>query len=280
MTQRAPSKYGTQVIKPDDFDIFWGELLERSDKIPLNASLTLDSMRSTEQVEVFEVHYDSLNSLRVFGWYCLPRLRPRPLPARVFYPGYISEPTLPKAHAEQGYATFGAAPRGKLRSNRQFNPGYPGLLTHNLVDRQSYAYQGFYLDAIRVIDFLTEQPEVDSERIGIQGSSQGGALTLVAAALRPQVKAASVGAPYLTGVVDAIDLTRTYPYEEINDYLRLHPQNRDAMVKTWNYYDCINFADRIQCPIIVYIGLQDDVCPPETTYPLCLLYTSPSPRDS
>jgi cephalosporin-C deacetylase len=235
-------------------------------------------MRSTEHVEVFEVHYDSLNSLRVFGWYCLPRLRPQPLPARVFYPGYISEPTLPKAHAKQGYATFGAAPRGKLRSNGQFNPGYPGLLTHNLVDCQSYAYQGFYLDAIRVIDFLTEQPEVDSERIGIQGSSQGGALTLVAAALRPQVKAASAGAPYLTGVVDAIDLTRTYPYEEINDYLRLHPQNRDAMVKTWNYYDCINFADRIQCPIILYIGLQDDVCPPETAYPLMDKIQSPEKK--
>ena len=278
MTRRVPSKYGTQVIKPDDFDIFWGELLELSDKIPLNASLALDSLRSTEHVEVFEVRYDSLNSLRVFGWYCLPRLRPQPLPARVFYPGYISEPTLPKAHAEQGYATFGAAPRGKLKSNEQFNPGYPGLLTHNLVDRQSYAYQGFYLDAIRVIDFLKEQPEVDSELIGIQGSSQGGALTLVVAALRPQVKAASAGAPYLTGVVDAIDLTRTYPYEEINDYLRLHPQNRDAMVKTWNYYDCINFAERIQCPIILYIGLQDDVCPPETAYPLMDKIQSPEKK--
>ena len=81
MNQRAHSKYRTQVIKPDDFDIFWGELLERSDKIPLNASLTLDSMRSTEKIEVFEVHYDSLNSLRVFGWYCLPRFSQRPLPA-------------------------------------------------------------------------------------------------------------------------------------------------------------------------------------------------------
>ena len=85
-----------------------------------------------------------------------------------------------------------------------------------------------------MIDFLIEQSEVDSERIGIQGSSQGGALTLVAAALRPQIKAASAGAPYLTGVVDAIDLTRTYPYEEINDYLRLNPQNRNAMIDTWN----------------------------------------------
>ena len=278
MTQYDPSQHGTQVVKPDDFDRFWSELLEHADKIPLNATRTLDPLRSNEKVQVYEVHYDSLNDVRVAGWFCLPTSRSKPLPARVFYPGYISEPTLPKAHAEQGYATFGAAPRGKLRSNLQYNPGYPGLLTHHLIDRQSYAYQGFYLDAIRVIDFLMEQPEVDSERIGIQGSSQGGALTLVTSALRPKIKAASAGAPYLTGVVDAIDLTRTYPYEEINDYLRLHPQNRDAMIKTWNYYDCINFAERIQCPIIVYIGLQDDVCPPETAYPLMEKIKSPEKK--
>jgi cephalosporin-C deacetylase len=63
-------------------------------------------------------------------------------------------------------------------------------------------------------------------------------------------------------------LTRTYPYEEINDYLGIHPEHSSAIANTWNYYDCFNFADRIQCPIIVYIGLQDDVCPPETAYPL------------
>ena len=30
----------------------------------------------------------------------------------------------------------------------------------------------------------------------------------------------------------------------------------------------INFADRITCPIVVNIGLQDNVCPPETGYAL------------
>ena len=30
----------------------------------------------------------------------------------------------------------------------------------------------------------------------------------------------------------------------------------------------INFADKIRCPIIVNIGLQDNVCPPETGYAL------------
>jgi len=266
--KRDPAAYGTRVVRPADFDAFWESVLTQADSVQLNASISIDPLRSSEQVEVFEVLYDSLNNVRVAGWYCLPRIRPRPLPARVFYPGYISEPTLPKAQAELGYATFGAAPRGKLRSNGQFNPGYPGLLTHNLVDPQCYAYQGFYVDALRVIDFLRQQPEVDSKRMGIQGSSQGGALTLVAAALRPEVAAASVSAPYLTGVVDAIELTRTYPYEEINDYLRIHPESRKAVENTWSYYDCINLADKIRCPIIVNIGLQDDVCPPETAYPL------------
>jgi cephalosporin-C deacetylase len=262
---RNPAQYGTSVTKPGDFELFWDDVLAQAAQIPLNAALTPVPLRSTTEVEVFEVHYDSLDHVRVAGWYCLPRNRPRPLPALVFFPGYISEPSLAKAHAARGYATFGAAPRGKLRSNAQFNPGYPGLLTHNIIDRHTYGYRGFYIDAWRAIDFLLERPEIDSTRIGVRGSSQGGALTLLAAAMRP-VAAASAGAPYLAGVIDAIQLTNSQPYQEINDYLRMHPEAKDAVVETWSYYDCINFADKIKCPIIVNIGLNDDVCPPETGY--------------
>lgn len=263
---RDPVTYGTTVTRPPDFDEFWADVLAQAAKIPLNATITPVPIRSTPTVEVFEVHYDSLDHVRIAGWYCLPRHRPDPLPAIVYYPGYISEPTLAKQPAEQGYATFGAAPRGKLRSNRQYNPGYPGLLAHNIIDRNSYAYKGFYVDAWRVIDFLLEQPEIDKCRIGIRGSSQGGALTLLTAAIYPEVAVAAAGAPYLAGVMDAIELTNTYPYQEINDYLRQYPDSRAAIRETWSYYDCINFADRIRCPIIVNIGLQDNVCPAETGY--------------
>ena len=266
MSTKNPADYGTTVVKPADFDAFWEEILEDADRIPLNASMTPSPLRSTATVEVFEVHYDSLDQVRIAGWYCLPRERSTPLPAMVFYPGYISEPGLPKAHAAQGYATFGAAPRGKLRSNSQVNPGYPGLLTHNIVDRNSYGYKGFYVDALRVIDFLLQRPEVDPARIGVRGGSQGGALTLLASALRPQIAVASAGAPYLAGMIDAVALTNSQPYQEINDYLRFYPDSRAAVTEALAYYDCINFADRIRCPIIVNIGLNDDVCPPETGY--------------
>lgn len=261
-----PASYGTTVTKPPDFDDFWADVLTQAAKIPLNATITPVPMRSTPTVEVFEVHYDSLDHVRIAGWYCLPRHRPKPLPTLVYYPGYISEPTFPRAQAAKGYATFGVAPRGKLRSNSQVNPGYPGLLTHNITDRNTYAYKGFYVDAWRVIDFLLEQPEVDNGRIGIRGSSQGGALTLLTAAMRPEIAAAAAGAPYLAGVIDAIELTNSYPYREIDDYLHQHPDSRETIAETWSYYDCHNFVDRIRCPIIVNIGLQDNVCPPETGY--------------
>lgn len=266
MSSRNPADYGTCVVKPSDFDDFWAEVLAQAAKIPLDATMTLSSLRSTPEVEVFEVYYDSLDHVRVFGWYCLPRRRSGPLPAMVFYPGYISEPTLPKAYALRGYAAFGAAPRGKLRSNSQFNPGYPGLLTHNILDRHTYSYRGFYVDAWRVIDFLLDRPEVDGKRIGVQGGSQGGALTLLTAAMRPEVAAAAAQAPYLAGMMDAIQLTHSNPYEEINDYLRLHPEQRGQVTETLAYFDCHNFVERIRCPIIVNIGLNDDVCPPETGY--------------
>lgn len=144
---RDPAAYGTTVVKPADFDRFWDEVLAQAAQTPLNATVTPVPLRSTPEVEVFEVHYDSLDNVRVAGWYCLPRARSQPLPALVFFPGYISEPSLPKQIAARGYATFGAAPRGKLRSNAQFNPGYPGLLTHNIIDRNTYGYKGFYVDA-------------------------------------------------------------------------------------------------------------------------------------
>lgn len=263
--RKHPQEYGTAVVKPPDFDAFWQAVEARAARIPLNAELVLNPLRSTPKVEVFEVYYDSLDGLRIFGWYCLPRERPTRLPAIIFYPGYISEPTLPKDWAARGYATFGAAPRGKLKSNSHFNPGYPGLLTHNIVDPHTYGYQGFYVDAWRVVDFLRSRPEVDAARIGATGGSQGGALTILTAAMRP-LAAAAPQAPYLAGMIDAVQLTHTYPYEEINEYLRLYPDRRDDVTRTLAYYDCIAFADRITCPMLVNIGLNDDVCPPETGY--------------
>jgi cephalosporin-C deacetylase len=235
--------------------------------IPLNPTIEPVAWRSTETVDVFEIGYDSLDGVRIAGWYCVPKQIQPPYPGLLLVPGYISEPTLPKSWAKQGYAAVGVAPRGKLRSNRQYNPGYPGLLVDNILDRNTYAYRGFYVDATRAVDFLLARPEVDAARIGVHGSSQGGALTLTTAALRADaITCGAAGAPYLCGFMDAAALTHSYPYEEINEYLRMYPDREQAIRTTLSYFDGINFAPLIRCPMLIHIGLRDDVCPPETGF--------------
>jgi len=277
--KRGPAEqYGTSTTRPPDFDQFWDAIMAEVAAIPLNPAMAHVPLRSTDEVDVYEIHYDSLDHLRIAGWYCVPKesYLPPPYPALLLVPGYISEPTLPKSWAKMGYAAVGVAPRGKLRSNRHYNPGYPGLLVNNIVDRNTYSYRGFYVDAARAVDFVLARPEVDRARIGVHGSSQGGALTVTTAALRRDViTCGAAGAPYLCGFMDAAALTRSWPYEEINDYLRLYPEREAQVRETLNYFDGINFAPLIRCPMLVYIGLNDDVCPPETGHALYSAMTCP-----
>ena len=268
MPKAVSADYQCRVRKPHDFDDFWADVLRRAAAIPLDIEVVPDRLRTSDDVEVFEVFYTSLDRVRVAAWYCRPARRAEPSPAIMFLPGYQMDPPIPKEWARKGYSALSLAPRGKLRSMRHFNPGYPNLLTHNIVDRHTYSYRGFYVDTWRGIDVLLSRPEVDGARIGVAGSSQGGGLVVTTAAMRPEVRAAAAGVPYLCGFMDAIELTHTYPYEEINDYLRQHPEHRGEVEDTLGYFDGINFADKIACPIIVNIGLQDNVCPPETGYAL------------
>jgi cephalosporin-C deacetylase len=278
MPKDTQADYQSKVTKPTDFEAFWQGVVQQAQAIPLAAEVVPDPLRTSGDIEVFQVFYDSLDHVRIAAWYCRPAQRAERAPAILFLPGYQMDPPIPKEWARKGYIALSVAPRGKLRSNRQFNPGYPNLLTYNLVDRHTYAYRGFYVDAWRGIDFLLSRPEVDPSRIGVTGASQGGGLTICTAAMRPEIRAAAAGAPYLCGFLDAIALTHTYPYEEINDYLRQYPERRTAVEETLAYFDGLNFAAQIRCPIIVNIGLQDNVCPPETGYALFNMIAAPDKR--
>lgn len=270
MTQwRDPRQYRVVVPRPEDFDDFWVGVMDQLGRWPVDAEFIRDELRSTDLVDVYDVGYTSLDGVRLSAWYACPRQEVvgPPYPGLLIVPGYISDPVIPKSWAELGYAALSVAPRGKVRSRSEVDASYPGLLVENSVDRNTYGYRAFYADACRAVEVVAQRPEVDRGRIGVHGSSQGGALTIVLAALRNDLIACgAAGAPYLCGFLDAARLTMSYPYHEITERLRAHPEEREAMEETLPYFDGLNFARLITAPMLLYIGLEDDVCPPETGF--------------
>ena len=258
--------FRTSVTCPDDFDEFWGGVLHRLAEEPLEPNMALDPFRSNDHVRVYQATYRSLDGPEIFGWYSVPAFGDGPFPAILVLPGYKSEPALRRDWGGKGVAVLSVAVRGKLPSSARFNPGYPGLLTAGVESRETYSYRGVISDCSRGVDFLLSRPEIDSDRIFCSGSSQGGGLTLATAGLRPEIKAGVSGYPFLCSYPDSMKMLRSYPYDELSCYLRAHPEREAQMLETLRYFDGVNFAPRIKCPMVVGIALEDEVCPPETSY--------------
>jgi cephalosporin-C deacetylase len=256
----------TRVTPPEDFADFWQSVRAELDEIPLEPCLSPVPLRSNENVQVYQATYQSLGGLEIAAWYCVPTRGEGHFPALIHFPGYKGEPRLVREWGGKGVVALSVAVRGKLRSNSRFNPGYPGLLTYGIESRDSYSYKGVISDCLRGIDFLLSRPEVDPQRIYACGSSQGGGLTLIATALRPEIKGGVAGYPFLCCFPEAMQMLRSYPYDELNCYARAYPDRVPQMLETLRYYDAVNFASWIKCPTAVGIALDDEVCPPETSY--------------
>ena len=265
-TKEDLERFVTQVTRPDGFGSFWKGLMEDVAQVPLEPRIVPDPMRCNDDVQVSQATYRSLSGLEISAWYSVPAKGEGPFPAILQLPGYKGEPTLRRDWGAKGVVVLSVAVRGKLMSKSQFNPGYPGLLTHGIESRDTYGYRGVISDCARGVDFLLSRPEVDSERIFACGTSQGGGLTLITAALRSEIKGAVSGYPFLCCYPDSMRMVRSYPYDELSCYARAYPDRVPQMLETLRYFDAVNFVAWIECPMAVGIALEDEVCPPETSY--------------
>jgi cephalosporin-C deacetylase len=254
--------------RPADFDAFWDAARDELARVPLSLEMERSSLRSTPEVDVHEVHFASLGGARLFAWLARAVEGPAKRPGLIVYPGYSGTPGIPRAWAKAGYIALQLSPRGHHLSNGEVDPGFPGLMTSGVDEPGTYVYRGMYCDVWRAVDVLLQQEGVDETRIGVTGGSQGGALSLIAAAGRREIVACAADVPFLTGIRDSLRLGGSYPYEEIKDYLRLQPERQERVLNTLDYVDTLNFADRIGAATLVSVGLRDDVCPPHTAFAL------------
>jgi cephalosporin-C deacetylase-like acetyl esterase len=75
-----------------------------------------------------------------------------------------------------------------------------GYLNFGLDHRDRYYYRRVYLGCVRANDFLTAHAKWDGANLAVTGGSQGGALSIVTAALDPRVKGLAAYYPALSDV--------------------------------------------------------------------------------
>ena len=142
---------------------------------------------------------------------------------------------------------------------------------NGLDSRDNYYMKHVYVACVRCIDYLTSLPEWDGKNVIVQGGSQGGALSIITAALDNRVTACVANHPALSDMAGYLDnRAGGYPhFNRTNDMLT--PQK----VNTMQYYDVVNFARRLTCPTYLTWGFNDNVCPPTTSYIVWNLITAP-----
>src|SRR5438445_8639000 len=113
MPKAVSTDYQSRVRKPDDFDAFWEDVLRQAAAIPLEAEVVPDPLRTSNDVEVFEVFYTSLDHVRVASWYCRPARQAEPAPAIMLLPAYQMDPPSPNDWGRRAYIARPVAQAGR-----------------------------------------------------------------------------------------------------------------------------------------------------------------------
>jgi cephalosporin-C deacetylase len=215
---------------------------------------------------VTKVLFESYDGQEVGGLLQVPRLsHKKKLPGIVHFTGYGGELMVDPDFVSSGYAVLNFSHRGMVLGSKGFDRYSPvPLLVRDVDDRNRYVYRSIVVDCLLAIKILRAFKEIDRRRIGVMGTSQGGALSLMTTVLNRDIRAACLDIPWLTDFSYQLTHDVEGPYNEIKEYLRRFPKKRDDALCTLAYYDTLFFADRIDRPVLISLGLNDTTCPPDS----------------
>lgn len=291
--------------RPDDFASFWRQARATLQNIPLkvrqspmerfpaeqinrynvdHAALPPDfdpAEHACEEVESCKVSFAGPDGGRVHGWLAKP-IGPGPFPAMLVLPGggFAARPR-PLEHARHGFLALDIQVHGQevdLPTYPQI-PGHFGDCVYQPI--QSYYYHAVHLRALQAMNYLAGHPDVDNRRIALCGGSQGGRLSVVVAALDQRVAAAipaiahhgnepyRVWSRQCNGVSPADANATGAEAGPISDGMdRPGPPMPDATAanRCLAYYDTMNFAPDVRCPVLMNAGLLDPVSFPSGVF--------------
>lgn len=254
---------------PDNFERFWRAGRADLVRVPPDPRLTAVEVEEIPGGRRWEVSLGGVGG-RVRGILTLPPGK-GPFPAVLLVPGAgVGRTAKATAFAQDGFAVLainvhGIAPDSTDEYYASLRGRPLGLdwdyLWYGLDDPYHFYFRRVILDCIRAIDYLCSLPEVDTTRVAMTGSSQGGYLSIMTAALDNRIKAIHAN---VAGLCDVFG--RLYDRPSGGPQFLETAGVNDRHLRTLGYYDAALAARFVRVPARLGVGFIDAVCPPTTVY--------------
>ena len=275
---------------PKDFWPFWQKALKEARKVDLSPEYTDIPDATNDRFTTKHVRLHVGKNKWLQGYLTIPKPQPAaPSGAAPSSQQSLAAPTFPVVLCPPGAGSQKIYPsdyfpeRGciylkiEIHDNNQLlsdadyaearkqSDGYPA---RGMASKDTFYYKDVYVGCARAVDFLCSLPEWDGRNVIVTGGSQGGALTIVTAALNEKV---SLCAPFYPALCDLMGFLHQraggWPKYFI-DYSKDSRVGVDeaTAVETLPYFDVVNFARMLRVPTFMSWGYSDDTCSPTSVW--------------
>lgn len=261
----SPSHLRSYTPNPSDFDKFWNNSLEDISNKILKVDTTYVPKLSTDKVDVYLVKLNyGKNGECMYGYMSKPK-RAGKYPVLFNPPGAGSKKIVPNnMYAERNVISITSEIHGlnpelsdeKYEEERKRVSNY---VREGIEDKNKFYYRKVYVGCSRFVDYLCSLSDWDGKNVGVTGGSQGGALTIVTAALNKKVNYIAAFYPALcdlTGFLNGRAGGWPQYFRNSEDF------DIQKFKNTIPYYDVVNFARRLTIPGFYSYGYNDETCSP------------------
>jgi len=280
-----PTKINSPYDGQPDFDQFWADTKKELRSLYADNPVKIISKKEANNSTIYFIEAQSItlngDSGKVRFYYSEPKAAGT-YPCQIQFPGYDQpqDPFSCPLYGNANQCEMFVCPRGQYANARApYKNEYGEWIKYGIKSKETFYYRGAYMDAVRAVDYAFAQEKVDTTQVFAFGSSQGGALTLAAAALSDhQFAAISPCVPFLGDWPDFFELSYGYPVYIKTAAKKAGITDEEAL-KVISYIDTKNIAHMITCPVLEIICLQDEVCPPHTNTAIWTNLTNSVDRD-
>lgn len=265
-------------ICPEDIDRYWDEAISEMRAVDPGIELKLAEFQ-WPGLKCYDMFFTGVKGARIYAKLLKPEQSVnKNNPAIIRFHGYYGNSGAWHEYiglALSGYVVAAMDTRGQGGYSED-SGGFKGTtIKGNIIrglddDKHNLMFRHIYLDCAQIAGIIMDMDDVDENRVGCYGNSQGGGLTIACAALEPRIKRAAPLHPFLCDFKRVWDMDLDVnAYDEIRYYFRTFDpehKNEDEVFLKLGYIDLVNIAKRIKAKVLCGIGLLDDICPPSTVF--------------